>query len=307
MRKFVRPFIAGASAAGALALLNRGLAAGLPINHLAGTGHTWRWHDHDLFTATGGAGEGRLVLLVHTPALCGSSYEYRKLFALLARRRRVIALDFLGCGLSDKPKAEYTAEMFVDQILDALVAFDGEAATVIASSLGAAYAIRAAARAPGLIARLVTIVPTGTSFFELGAAATVLRTPILGESVYNTLVSKRALRTYLHQVLYGEPSSVTPDVLDAYYAVAHQPGARWVPAALASGRLDCEVARDLPFVEAPILVLWGKRSKTNPARNATEFAALAKSAEVEYFVRSALLPHDEEAEAVAERIHAFLG
>lgn len=307
----VRPFIAGAGAVGALALLNRGLAAGLPINHLAGIGRHWRWHEHELFAAVSDEHGGDLVLLVHSPGLCGSSYEYHRLFPLLVGPRRIVAFDFLGCGLSDKPKVDYTAEIFVDQIIDAVVQFGseqfgGHGATVIASSLGAAYAIRAAARAPGLISRLVAIVPTGSSGFALSGLTPVMRAPLLGESMYNAIVSKRALRRYLRSIVYGEAAGVTADVVDAYYAVAHQPGARFVPAAFAGGRLDCDIVRDLPFVEAPLLVLWGKRARTNPAHNAPEYAALAKRAEVEYFMQSALLPHDEEAGAVAERIQAFL-
>ena len=300
----VRPFIAGAGAVGALALLNRGLQAGLPINHLAGTGRRWRWHEHELFAAVGDNGDDRLVLLVHTPGLCGSSYEYRKLFPLLRDHGRIVAFDFLGCGLSDKPKVDYTAEAFVDQIIDAVVEFGGQGATLVASSLGAAYAIRAAARAPGLIARIVAIAPASSTDLAFGSA---IRVPVFGESMYNAMVSKRALRRYLTSYAYGDPVNVTSEVVDAYYAVAHQPGARFVAAAFAGGRLDCEIVRDLPFVEAPILLLWGERARNNPSRNAPEFAALAKRAEIEFFAQSALLPHDEEADAVAERIRTFLG
>jgi hypothetical protein len=142
-RKMVRPFIAGAGAIGALALLNRGLAVGLPINHLAGSGKRWRWNDFELFAACCDvADDGALVLLVHAPGLCGSSYEYRRLFPLLGAARRVVAFDFLGCGLSEKPPMEYAPDIFVDQIIDAAVEFGGQGVTVIASGLGAAYAIR---------------------------------------------------------------------------------------------------------------------------------------------------------------------
>jgi pimeloyl-ACP methyl ester carboxylesterase len=125
--------------------------------------------------------------------------------------------------------------------------------------------------------------------------------------MYNAIVSKRALRRYLTTTVYADAAHVTPDVIDAYYAVAHQPGARFVPASFVGGNLDCDVVRDLPFVEAPLLVLWGKHVRTDSAHNAPEYAALAKRAEVEYFMRSALLPHDEEAGEVAERIATFLG
>lgn len=84
-------------------------------------------------------------------------------------------------------------------------------------------------------------------------------------------------------------------------------GRAFVPAAFVGGALNCDVARDLPFVEAPVLLLWGKRAKNiNPARHAKEYAELSRHAEIELFVNSALLPHEEEPDAVAARIETFL-
>ena len=304
IRKVARSIVAGAGAAGALALLNRGLAAGLPINHVPGNPRRWTWRGHDLFAVE--SGDGPTIVLLHAPGLCGSSYEYRKLFPLLAGRRRVIAFDFLGCGLSDMPRMEYSAELFVEQILAALDEFGHDGAILVGSSLAAAYAVRAAARSGGRVRGLVAIVPATTSGASL-PAPWVLRLPIVGESYFNALVSRRSLSKLLTPAMYADPSHLTTDVMTAYYTVAHQPGSRYVGTAFLAGLLDCEVAQDLPFVEAPVLILWGKRSTVNPARNAAEYAALAKTSEVEYFVRSAALPHDEEAEAVAARIDQFAG
>lgn len=304
IRKVARSLVAGAGAAGALALLNRELAAGLPINHVPGSPRRWSWRGHELFAVESGAGPA--IVLLHAPGLCGSSYEYRKLFPLLARRRRVIAFDFLGCGLSDMPRTEYSAELFIEQILAALDEFCPQGAILVGSSLAAAYAIRAAARNAGRVQGLVAIGLATAGGASL-PAPWALQLPIVGESYFNALVSRRSLRRLLTSAMYADASHLTPDVMNVYYAVAHQPGSRYVGTAFVDGRLDCEVAQDLPFVEAPLLILWGKRSTANPARNAVEYAALAKTSEVEYFVRSAALPHDEEAEAVAARIERFAG
>ena len=38
-------------------------------------------------------------------------------------------------------------------------------------------------------------------------------------------------------------------MIDHYYAVAHQPGARYVPAHFVGGMLNCNIARDLPCIK----------------------------------------------------------
>jgi len=313
VKKIVRPFLAGAGVTGALAATNRALSnAPVPTNALGGTHRPWSWLGSEIFVTEAGAGPP--VLLVHGVYAGASSYEFRKLFALLARRHRVIAIDLIGCGLSDKPKLPYTAELFVEQIADALDAFADEPVTVVASSLGAAFAIRAATRVHDLIARLAVICPTGLGGTldkgptGPGSAITALfRTPVLGEAAFNAIASKASIRSFLRKQVYADPSSATPEVVDHYYAVAHQPGSRYVPAAFVGGALDCDVARDLPFLTIPISVLWGELAPAiNPRSNADEFLRLARDARLVTFARSGLLPHEEEPEAVAGALAPFL-
>ena len=313
MKKIVRPFLAGAGVTGALAATNRALSnAPVPTNALGGTHRPWSWHGSEIFATE--AGSGPPVLLVHGAYAGASSYEFRKLFALLARRHRVVAFDLIGCGLSDKPKLSYHAELFVEQIADALDALADEPVGVVASSLGAAFAIRAATRVRDRIARLAVICPTGLGGVldrrpkGPGPAITALfRSPVLGEAAFNALASKASIRAFLAKQVYGDPAHVTRDVVDHYYAVTHQPGARYVPAALAGGALDCDVARDLPFLTIPLHVLWGERaSGLNPRSNADEFLRLTRDARLATFPNSGLLPHEEEPEAVDEALASFL-
>jgi pimeloyl-ACP methyl ester carboxylesterase len=313
VKNIVRPLLAGAGVTGALAATNRALSNGpLPTNALGGTRRPWSWRGFDVFATE--AGSGPLVLLVHGISAGASSYEYRKLAPLLARERRVVAFDLLGCGLSDKPKLPYNADLFVEQIVDALDAFGGEPAAVVASGLGAAFAIRAAARAPGLVERLAVICPAGLGGVldtgprgARGTMTSLLRTPILGEALFNALGSKPSIASFLRDKAYADPASVTPEVLDHYYAVTHQPGARYVPAAFFGGALDCDVARDLPFLSVPLHVLWGEKAPAlSPRSNADEFLRLARNARLTTFAHSALLPHEEEPELVAEALESFL-
>jgi pimeloyl-ACP methyl ester carboxylesterase len=313
VKKLVRPLLAGAGVTAGVAAANRALShAPLPTNALGGTRLPWTWRGHEIFMTQ--AGTGPLVVLVHGIYAGASSYEFRRLFPLLAQRHRVVAFDLLGCGLSDKPRRAYDADLFVDQIVDALAVVDGGPATVVGSSLGAAFAIRAAVRSAEGIERLAVICPSG-----LGGAldrpangsgatlTTLFRTPILGEAMFNVLASKASLRRFLQHRIYADPAQVTDAVVDHYYAVTHQPGARYVPAAFVGGRLDCQIARDLPFLTTPLLVLWGERaSAIGPRSNADEFLRLASNARLTTFAASGLLPHEEEPAAGDVAVEAFL-
>jgi pimeloyl-ACP methyl ester carboxylesterase len=312
VKKLIRPLAAGAGLTGALAALNRGLRnSSLPDNACGGTPRPWRWRNYDIFATE--AGEGPLVVLVHGIYAGASSYEYRKLFPLLAQRYRVVAFDLLGCGLSEKPNIAYSADLFTEMIVDAIAEFGDEPTTLVGSSLGGAFAIRAAARAPERVKHLVAICPTGlggvldepATGAQRAVAATV-RSPLLGEGLWNGLASRPSLRWFLVNQSYADKSSVTPEIVDHYYAVTHQPGARYVAAHFVGGLLNCDVARDLPFVEAPTLICWGEKAPwISKLEQAGEFLKLGQDIKLATFPNSGLLPHEEEPEAVATAIAEF--
>ena len=298
---------------GAIAATNRALShASLPTNALGGTRRPWTWRGYEIFACE--AGSGPLVILIHGLHAGGSSYEFRKLFPLLAQRHRVVAFDLLGCGLSDKPNLGYDSELFVEQVGAALEAFGSEPAALVASSLGATFAIRAATRSNDRIERLAAICPAGLEGTldkaptPAGSAITALiRSPLLGEAAFNVLSSKASIRSFLTKQVYADAAHVTREVVDHYYAVTHQRGARYVPAAFVGGALNCDAARDLPFLTVPVLLLWGERAPAIcPRSNADEFMRLARDARLVTFAESGLLPHEEEPEAVGAALESFL-
>jgi phosphomannomutase len=319
IKKALRPLGAVAGLTGAAALVNRSLRnAALPSNWVGGVRQPWNWRGYDIFVTelTPGADVAPAdpVLLVHGIYGGSSSFEYRKLAPLLAQRRRVVVFDLLGSGLSEMPNLDYNPDMFVDQIVDAIGEFFTGPMVLVGSSLSGAYAIRAALRAPDRVKHVVVICPTGIEGVlddEPGAArravGNVFRSPLLGETAFNALASRPSLRYFLANQAYASASSITPEILDQYYATSHQPGARYVPAQFVGGALNVDVARDLPFVEAPILVLWGaEASRTNPASNAAEFVRLARDGRSVVFPESAWLPHEERPDDVAIAIEAFV-
>jgi pimeloyl-ACP methyl ester carboxylesterase len=312
VKKLVRPLAAGAGLTGAMAAFNRSVRKGPPpTNELGGEERMWNWRGQRIFVTQ--TGSGSPVLLVHGIYGGASSYEYRKLFPLLGEHRRVTAFDMLGCGRSDRPNIGYSADLYTELIVDALAEFGGgEPVTLVGSSIGAAFAIRAAAQTKTRVSHLVLICPTGLAGildrppdggrrFLTG----MIRTPLLGEALFNALCSRPAIRYFLGRS-YADAAEITPEVVDHYYAVAHQPGARFAPGHFVGGMLNCNVARDLPFVEAPVLVCWGERaSRFSPLANAGEYVTLAQHGQLVTFPGAGILPHEEQPAATARAIEAF--
>jgi phosphomannomutase len=312
-KKALRPLGALAGLTGAATLVNRRLrtTSALPLDHVGGVRRPWHWRGYNIFATEMGAGP--TILLVHGIYAGASSFEFRKLAPSLARTNRVVAFDLLGCGLSELPDLDYSAELFVEMIVDAIGEFSDGPMTLLGSSLGGAFCIRAATRAPDRVKDLVLICPTGLGVLAddpnavQRALTMLIRSPIAGESAFNGLASRPSLGWFLRNQSYADPASVTPEIIDHYYAVTHQAGARFVPAQFVGGGLNINVANDLPFVEAPVLVLWGERaSSTNALERAYEYVRLAPNGELVTFKESGLLPHEEEAEACAAAIVSFL-
>jgi len=311
--KLARPLGAFAGLSGATALLNRALrgAGTHPADEIGGVRRPWRWRDYDIFVTELGAGPP--LLLVHGIYAGASSFEYRKLARLLARTHRVIAFDLLGCGLSEMPALDYTSELFVEQIVDAIGELSDEPLTLVGSSLGGAFAIRAAARAPDRVRALVTISPTGLGILDREpnaaqrAIAALVRSPLAGEAAFNGLAAKASIRFFLKAQTYADAASITPEVLEHYYAVTHQRNARFVAAQFVGGALNVDVARDLPFVEAPVLVIWGEAASfASPVAYADRFVRLARDGRLVTIANAGLLPQEEAVETTAAAIEAFV-
>ena len=81
-------------------------------------------------------------------------------------------------------------------------------ANVVASSLGAAYAIRVADEHPDLINTLILNGPTGSDNLNrrpgmAGAAFYgLLQSPVLGTSFYNVMASERSIRDFARDNLF---------------------------------------------------------------------------------------------------------
>jgi pimeloyl-ACP methyl ester carboxylesterase len=298
---------------GGLAALNARLekGGGDLSNRLGGELRTYRWRGGDLAYAV--AGEGEPLLLVHGIYAGASSLEFRKNFGELSRSFRVYALDLLGCGLSGRPRRRYAPQDVTSQVEDFAREEIGGAAHLVASSLSGALAIPALVRSPRLFKKVVLVCPTG--YGSLGrpsgylgdAIYALFLAPIFGDALYHAFVSRRAVRYYLRNMAYHDRRFVTEDVVEGYYRTSHQRGAKYLPAAFVSGKLNLGVAEYWPRVPHRALVCWGKEARTTPVSEVGAFVRRNPRSEPRVFEDAALLPHDERAETFNREVRKFLG
>jgi pimeloyl-ACP methyl ester carboxylesterase len=295
-----------------LAVLNKRLEKVGEPARIGGEERRYHWRDGKLAYRVAGELDAQPLLLVHGIYAGASSYEFRKNFFELAEDFRVYALDLLECGLSDRPRRSYEPEDIAAQVEDFAREEIGAPTYLISSSLSAALLAPVTVRSPRLFKKLVLICPTGLGSLDRPSGLLgdiiydLFRTPILGDSLYHAIVSRRGICYYLGNMAYHDPTFITDQLVEDYYRTSHQPGARYLPAAFVSGKLNLGLADHWPKVPHRTLIAWGQEARTTPVSQAQQFIRANRRAELKVFRNAALLPHDERAATFNEEARTFL-
>ncbi|HMD84327.1 MAG TPA: alpha/beta hydrolase [Terriglobia bacterium] len=105
------------------------------------------------------AGKGNAVILIH--GLGADSRHWAANIDALSNNFRVIALDQIGYGQSDKPLTRYTVENFSDYLHGFLLALKIPEASLVGNSLGGWVALDFTIRHPQMVEKLVLVDAAG--------------------------------------------------------------------------------------------------------------------------------------------------
>jgi pimeloyl-ACP methyl ester carboxylesterase len=267
----------------------------------------WRGH-RVAFTQHG---QGSPVLLVHGLYPGASSFEWHRAIPALAERHTVFALDLLGFGRSDRPAARYSPGLYQALLADVVARVIGAPCAVAASGLSAAQLIALAVRAPGHIASLALVAPTGvahlreTEAMRSGSTRFLLGAPLVGNAVYHRLTSPARMRKQLWE-MYADDRLVTPELVEHYVHCAQQPGGKHAIRTLLDGRLTVDVRAAVRRLRLPTLLLWGDVARRNPVAHAHAFRVLKHDLEWTLVHDAGDLPHDERSDEVNATLRSFL-
>lgn len=123
------------------------------------------------------------IVLIHC-FTCAINY-WDGMIPRLARRHRVIAVDLLGHGGSEKPSSGYSVSSQAEVVAEALGKLGVRNAEVVGHSLGGPVAIALAEQSPQLVNRLVAIdsIPD-TSYGDVGFVGELPFKPVIGQALW---------------------------------------------------------------------------------------------------------------------------
>ena len=304
---FWKTVLAGGAGVAALAAVNASIRRGAhepDDSALGGTSRVFPWkHGRIFYKEAGLTNPGLPIVFIHGVGAGFSSFMWRKNFDVLGNNFRVYALDLLGFGLSDKPAgAPYSSKLYVELLSDFIRDVVGQPANVVASSLGAAYAVQTAEEHPELVNAMILNAPAGYATLNTrpgmaGAAFYgLLQSPVLGTSFYNAVTSERGVRDYARGQLFYEKRFATPRLVAHYYAVSHLPGAQHAATAFLSGYLNTDIREPFARLRQPVTIAWGRQDAMNPIEQAGLLLRLNPRSRLEVFDRCRMMPQEEHAE-----------
>ena len=261
------------------------------------------------------AGAGPPLVLLHGTAIDSAALSFGPSIAELAEQHRVIALDWPGYGLSERPPVEMSMSDLTDLLAGFLDAVDVDATHLAGFSMGGAVALGFALLAPNRVSTLGLV-----GSYGLDARAPlpllpylVLRTPRLSSGVTWTMRRSRALtRLVLTTIVFSDPRLVTDDLVDAVHQQLGAPDAErsfvaWLRGELRPFGFGTSFEGRLGEVAVPTLLLHGRDDRVVPWRKAQRASRRIPNAQLTIVPRCGHWVPREATEVFVRELLAFTG
>ncbi|MDH4165248.1 MAG: alpha/beta hydrolase [Gammaproteobacteria bacterium] len=225
----------------------------------------------------------------------------------LARERRVIRFDLPGFGLTGpSPDGVYTIESYVDTVLAVADTLGVQRLVLAGNSLGGYVAWATAVLHPARVDRLILVDAAGYPFQSQSVplAFRIARTPVLNVLMRDVL--PRAIVASSLRDVYGDPSRVTPGLIDRYFDLATRAGNRAALVARFDQTQPGSLAERVREIQVPTLILWGGQDRLIPLEFGEQFARDIHGSLLVVFDRLGHVPHEEDPARTVAAVLPFI-
>lgn len=248
---------------------------------------------------------GAPIVLIHC-YLCDLQW-WDELAPLLAENHRVIRIDLLGFGGSEKPSSGYGIPDQAALVAGTLNELEVQGAVVVGQSMGAAVAVALAEQSSQLVDRVVAMnqAPTNDAG-SLPLLARLAYVPVLGQALYR-LAPDFAVRSSFNEAFAPdfEPSDSFEDVIiDGYRATTYTSYSE-PPDAVDDYRDEESLDARITSAAVPLLVILGEEDQVIDTPEAEEEWSNVPGVQIEVLDGVGHTPQIEAPEEAAELIVEF--
>jgi pimeloyl-ACP methyl ester carboxylesterase len=244
------------------------------------------------------------VVLIH--GSMGSLHMWEGWVPELAGKARLISVDLPGHGLTGAwSRDEYTIDAYADFVEGLVDTLDLDRFVLVGHSMGGAVAWTFAATRPERVSQLVLVDAAGypRESGDVPLPTRLARMPVVGDLGIYFKPDRLARRSLLE--VYGDPAMVTPERVKRYAELQRFPGNREATVQRARTQEPLDPA-PLKRLDVPTLILWGAADRWVPVADAFRFQNDIKGAELEIFEKLGHNPMEEDPQATAAAVAAFL-
>jgi len=229
-------------------------------------------------------GQGEPFLILH--GWGASTDSWREVQDLLSENFKVIVLDLPGFGKSDFPPKIWDLNSYAKFVLDLTKTLGIEKFYLLGHSFGGSIAIKIALFAPEKIKKLILVDAAGRrpqktifkKFLTLLASLLSIFSIVPGYKFFR----KCFYRFVLRKTDYLEAVGVMKEVFK---------------------KVISEDLMDLwPKIEIPTLIIWGKKDKITPKKDALKMKELIKNSEIIFIENASHAPNLSHPQKLAEII-----
>lgn len=245
------------------------------------------------------------IVLIHGTS--ASLHTWDGWVAALKGQRRVIRFDLPGFGLTGpSPDNQYTTARYV-QFITAVYNHLGLKHTVLGgNSLGGALAWETALALPDRVDKLILVDAAG---YPMTPKSVPIGFKLASISALKPVMSKLLPRGMIESSLrnvYGDPSKVTPELVDRYYDLTLREGNRTALGERFKQTVWGEHAVNIPLIKQPTLIIWGDQDQLIPPEHAAQFKRDLPQSQVVMFHGLGHVPHEEDPVNTVATVKTFL-
>lgn len=245
-----------------------------------------------------------LVLLHGTSA---SLHTWDGWVAELKDSRRVIRVDLPGFGLTGPtPDGRYGMDVYTAFVIRLLDHLGVKQAVLAGNSFGGYVAWKTAVDQPRRVSKLVLVDAGGYDYQAQSVPIGFRLAQIPGLKPVMANVLPRGMVESSVRNVYGDPSRVTPELVDRYYELTLRAGNRDALRERFAQSKGGEFEAQIKQIKQPTLIIWGAGDRLIPPDNAERFHKDIVGSRLAVFEGLGHVPHEEDPKATVEAARAFL-